>query len=75
VINRPTVEVINRYKSEWQGLHPKNKFPAKVTVTPSDPSWPAFGTTPFFKTANYLFKGDRRVVKSIDIVQKWGGNN
>ncbi|KAK2030596.1 hypothetical protein LX32DRAFT_681681 [Colletotrichum zoysiae] len=75
VINRPTVEVVKRYKSDWQTLHPGDKFPARVTVTSSDPSWPAFGATPFFKTANYLFKDDRKAVRSIDIAQKWNGNN
>ncbi|KAK2045197.1 hypothetical protein LZ31DRAFT_259835 [Colletotrichum somersetense] len=55
------------YQSQRQ---PGAKFPEKLTIYPSDPHWPSFQKTKFYKLVSWTFKGTGKTIGSVDIVPR-----
>ncbi|KAK1995128.1 hypothetical protein LX36DRAFT_702488 [Colletotrichum falcatum] len=68
----PCKPVTNDYYSAWQKANPGANIPKRLTVKPSDSSWPSFTNTPFFKAANFAFQPNRKTVVSLDLVSLGG---
>ncbi|KAK2005718.1 hypothetical protein LZ32DRAFT_611836 [Colletotrichum eremochloae] len=70
VVNNQALYIANNYYQAWKKQHPKAKFPAKLTVYPSDSHWRQFQTTSFYKTVGWTFNETEKTVEYIDIVLK-----
>ncbi|KAK1966928.1 hypothetical protein LY78DRAFT_27934 [Colletotrichum sublineola] len=67
VVNDQALLIVNDYYQAWKQLHPGAKFPDKLTIYSSDPHWPSFERTAFYKAVWWTFKGTGKKVESIDI--------
>ncbi|KAK2020601.1 hypothetical protein LX32DRAFT_647248 [Colletotrichum zoysiae] len=68
VVNDEALSLLHdRYRSR---LRPGAEFPEKLTIYPSDPHWPSFQKTAFYKLVSWTFKGTGKTVASVDIVPR-----
>ncbi|KAK1980318.1 hypothetical protein LZ30DRAFT_133079 [Colletotrichum cereale] len=71
-LNKETIAVLKDFISDYNkrlaNKHAPRQEPVTVSVEPSDSFWPAFRQTPFFKTVNYIFRDENKIVDKLEIV-------